>query len=102
MLNSGLAKRFGVNAASILLTAMLVCLAIISAAETSRAQKDGRTPAAPGLGLTSNKAERVGRAADNMYIRSETHIGCRVERYSYESEKTYDCIDDGPSRASTS
>ena len=96
MLNSGFVKRFGVNTASILLTATLVCLAIISTAETSRAQKDGRTPAAPGLGLTSNKVERVGRAADNMYIRSETHIGCRVERYSYESQKTYDCIDDGP------
>ena len=71
MLNSGLVKRFGVNAASILLTAMLVCLAIISTVETSRAQKDGRTPAAPGLGLTSNKVERVGNM--NYPAEAESH-----------------------------
>lgn len=99
MLSNGIGKRFGVNAASMLFVTLLVCLVILTAAETSHAQKTkapGRSPEAPGLGLTSKKGERVGRAADTMYIRSETHIGCRVEGYSYASEKTYECIDDGP------
>lgn len=35
------------------------------------------------------------RQADSMYIRSETHLGCRVKNFSYESENTGACIDDG-------
>lgn len=95
MLNNGFFKIAKDRAAAWLFLALL-SLVFFNVAEISYAQKSGRSPQAPGLGLTSKgKGGPVGRAADNMYVRSETHIGCRVENYSYESEQTGKCIDDG-------
>jgi len=46
-------------------------------------------------GIKPNPEKEYGRAADKMNVRSETHIGCRVKNYSFTSEKTDACINDG-------
>ncbi len=76
---------------------VFVSLAVFQYGQTSYAERPGSntSPMKPVL-TTGGHGKMIGREADNMYIRSETHIGCRIEGYSYESENTGECIHDGP------
>ncbi len=76
---------------------LIISLIVFQYGQTSYAERPGSntSPMKPAL-TTGGHGKMIGREADNMYIRSETHIGCRIEGFSYESENTGECIHDGP------